>query len=259
MSDQENENSKDEKDSNKARPAKKAPPNPFLSSLRDNQVAQAKEALMKTVCDNPENTLGSIIEALENDTDGEYIMFEIFKGLTVEELVRAAAPGVLPGWGKVEMASISLPYTSEDEDDEDLDDDDEFEDDGSLEDEDDSSDATPSPTKSRKSTKKKPASKKKVKSTTGKKKASPKAESKPKAESGTEDLAYQKAILQCLSENKARTPETAMSGKDIREIAGGDDVEFRAAMGSIRDKGRAGSTGQARGTKYFRIAKKKDA
>ena len=104
MSDEENENRTDEKTPTKDKPAKKvppAPPNPFLSSLRDNQVAQAKEALMKTVCENPENTLGSIIEALENDTDGEYIMFEIFKGLTVEELVRAAAPSVVPGWGKL--------------------------------------------------------------------------------------------------------------------------------------------------------------
>lgn len=268
MSEEENDTSKDEGTSNKDKVVKKTPPNPFLSSLRNNQVAQAKEALMKTVCDNTSNTMGSIFEALENDSDGEYIMLEIFKSLTIEELVRAAAPKVIPGWGKLEIASVtrSIPDSNdekdESDDDGDLDDDDEFDDDGDLDDDDDD-EVEPAPTKSRKSTKRKTTKKKaKAKSSTPKKapqkpKTKPKAKPKAKPSSGTEDIPYQKKILKCLSEHKARTPETAMSGPDIRDIVGGDDVEFRAAMGSIREKGRADTTGKARGTKYFRVSKKK--
>ena len=254
MSDQENETSTDETTSTKDRPLR-SKPSPFLSSLRDNQVAQAKEALMKTVCENPGNSMGSIFEALENDADGEYIMLEIFKSLTVEELVQAAAPSVLPGWGSegFEVNAVPLP---DDGDDGDFEDDDEFEDDGTLEDDDDA----PVPAKSnskKKPTPKKSNSKKKVKASASKK-APPKTTPKttPKT-SGSDDVAHQKAILKCLSENKAKDAESAMTGPAIREIVGGDDVEFRAAMGAIRGKGRAGVTGKARGTKYFRIPKKR--
>lgn len=250
MSDQEKETSTDETTSTKDRPLR-SKPSPFLSSLRDNQVAQAKEALMKTVCENPGNSLGSIFEALENDADGEYIMLEIFKGLTVEDLVHAAAPSVLPGWGSGRFEGHAVPLP-DDGDDSDLEDDDEFEDDGTLEDDDDA----PVPAKSnskKKPTPKKGTSKKKVKASASKK-APPKTTPKT---SGSDDVAHQKAILKCLSENKAKDAESAMTGPAIREIVGGDDVEFRAAMGAIRGKGRAGVTGKARGTKYFRIPKKR--
>lgn len=246
---EENETNKDGDTPTKER-AKK--PNPFLSSLRNNQVAQAKEALMKTVCDNTDNTMGSILEALENDPDGEYIMLEIFKSLTVEELVQAAAPRVLPGWGTLEVGVRSIPIPRDDTDD-DLDDDDEFEDDGSLDDDDDDAPAPPKATAKRKSNKKKGPPKKKVKAAAGKK-APPKATTK---KSSGDEVALQKAILKCLSENKAKNADSAMSGKDIRDIVECNDVEFRAAMSVLREKERAGSTGQARGTKYFRIPKKR--
>ncbi len=258
MSDSEKEtNSEETATAKKERP--KVKPNPFLSSLRDNQVAQAKEALMKTVCENPENTMGAIFEALENDADGEYIMLEIFKSLTVEELVKAAAPHVLKGWGKVKAEGVYIPYDGDENDledadeDDDLEDDDEFDDDGSLEDDDE-----PEPSVSRKSNKKKTGKKKtKAKAPSSKKKSPPKAEAKSNP-SGVGDAAYQKLILKCMSEHKAKSAETAMSGKDIRDEIGGSDIEFRAAMSALRERERADVTGQARGTKYFRLPKKKD-
>ena len=135
MNDVVSNNSNDEPVSEEAPPKKKAKPNPFLTALRDNQVEQFKAALIKTVCSDPGQTFGTILDALENDPDGDYIMFDTFKRLTVEELVVAAgsylSPAALPP---------ALAPVADDEDDDDLDDDDEFEDDGSLDDDEDDED-----------------------------------------------------------------------------------------------------------------------
>lgn len=89
-------NSNEEAVFEEAPPKKKAKPNPFLTKLRDNQVEQFKAALMKTVCSDLGQTLGSIFESLENDPDGDYIMLETFKRLTIEELVIAASSHLSP-------------------------------------------------------------------------------------------------------------------------------------------------------------------
>ena len=93
-------NSNEEAVSEEAPPKKKAKPNPFLTTLRDNQVEQFKAALMKTICSDPGQTFGTIIDALENDSDGDYIMLDTFKRLTIEELALAAgsylSPAALP-------------------------------------------------------------------------------------------------------------------------------------------------------------------
>jgi hypothetical protein len=224
---------------------RKAKVSPFLKALRDNQIAQAREALMQTVCERADNTIGSIFDALENDEAGDYIMLEIFKGMTIEELVRAAAPSIL---GAPSVPPASAP--SDDEDD-DLDDDNEFDDDGSLEGDE------PEPAKP---SRKRSSSKKKTKSSTTRKKAPPKKTSNKSSSAssgGGVSSEYQKKILACLKESKARNEESAMSGASIRTLIGGTDVEFRANMSALFEKGRVVKFGKARGTKYARAPRQK--
>jgi len=229
--------------------SKKEKPSPFLTALRDNQVAQAKAALMKTVTGDTDQTLGSIFDALENDSDGEYIMLEIFKSLTIAELIDAASSG----GGTFVPPSASA---SDDDEDDELDDDDEFDDDGSLEDDEDDK-----PRKKKgKAKKDKAKSKKKDKA---KKKAPPKKTEKKKSvkkskkSSGGDliDKPYQKAIMGCLKENRAYDDESGMSGEEIRDDIGGDADKLRANMAVLKDKEKVESYGKARGTKYIRIRK----
>lgn len=238
------EDSKTEAEAKEPKKTKKKA-NPFLTALRDNQVAQAKEALMTTVCQQPEQTLGSVLDALEEDSEGDYIMLEIFKSLTIEELVMSAAPFVLPDKTVVPASDDFDEEDDEVDDPDDLDDDDAFDDDGS--DEEDEAPATKTKTKSNS---KKKTSKKKA----GKKKAAPK-KAAPKAGDGSE-VDYQKAIMACLKANKARNADSGMSGPEIREQVGGSDVEFRNAIKALREREKVDSAGKARGTKYFRAPRK---
>jgi len=228
-------------------------PSQFMTALRENQVAQARDALMKTVCGNLEQTLGTIIEALEDDSEGEYLMLEIFKGLTVEELVSASIQRVSPPAALPPASAPAGEAEEEEEDEDDLEDDNEFEDDGSLENDDE-----PAPkSKSKKSKGNKKSKAKKASSKTTKKKS--------KAKGGGDSLVsktYQKAILTLLKEQKARDPKSAISGENMRkgtedfEGIGGESDELRANMESLREKGKIDKDGKARGMKYFRTKKK---
>jgi len=239
------EDSKPEAEAKEPKKTKKKA-NPFLTALRDNQVAQAKEALMTTVCQQPEQTLGSVLDALEEDSEGDYIMLEIFKGLTIEELVMSAAPFVLPHKTVVPASDDFDEEDDEVDDPDDLDDDDAFDDDGSNEE-----DEAPAP-------KKKTKAKSKSKKKTSKKKAGKKAAPKKSAAKagGGGDVDYQKAIMACLKANKARNADSGMSGPEIRDQVGGSDVEFRNAIKALREREKVDSAGKARGTKYFRAPRK---
>jgi hypothetical protein len=244
-------NSNEEAVSEEAPPKKKAKPNPFLTTLRDNQVEQFKAALMKTICSDPGQTFGTIIDALENDSDGDYIMLDTFKRLTIEELVLAAGSYLSPA----ALPPASAPV-ADDDDDDDLDDDDEFEDDGSLDDEGDDGEADKkAKAKAKKKAKKAPP-----------KKSPKKDKAKGKSKPSNDDLLdkdYQKAIVGLLKEQKARDEDSALSGEHIRkgnedfEGIGGDADKLRANMDVLREKEKVDKAGKARGTKYFRLRKKK--
>lgn len=247
-------------------PKKKAKPNPFLTTLRDNQVEQFKAALMKTICSDPGQTFGTIIDALENDSDGDYIMLDTFKRLTIEELVIAAGSYLSPA----ALPPASAPV-ADDEDDDDLDDDDEFEDDGSLDDDEDDDGEADKKAKAKAKKKKAKAKKDKEKAKKKGKKAPPKKapkkeKAKGKAKPSNDDLLdkdYQKSIVGLLKEQKARDEDSAISGEHIRngnddfEGIGGDADKLRANMDVLREKEKVDKAGKARGTKYFRLRKKK--
>lgn len=256
-------NSNEEAVSEEAPPKKKAKPNPFLTTLRDNQVEQFKAALMKTICSDPGQTFGTIIDALENDSDGDYIMLDTFKRLTIEELVLAAGSYLSPA----ALPPASAPV-ADDDDDDDLDDDDEFEDDGSLDDEEADKKAKAKAKEKAKEKAKGKAKKKAKEKAKGKskKKAKGKAKGKSKSKSSNDDLIdkdYQKAIVGLLKEQKARDEDSALSGEHIRkgnedfEGIGGDADKLRANMDVLREKEKVDKAGKARGTKYFRLRKKK--
>jgi len=225
-------------------------PNPFLQNLRNNQVEQARSALVQTVVQRSGDTVGSIIEALENDSTGDYIMFEIFKGMTIDEIVEAVTSKGQASAARLAQASVdavAAPAASndydedEDEDEDDLEDDNEFDDDGSLEEDED-------PAKPPKSSKKKKP----------KKKAPAKKKSPKKKSGGSGKLSkeYQKAILANLKEHKARDEDSARPAADIRADIGGTDVDFRVNSAKLIELGKLVKFGQARGTRYARARRK---
>ena len=190
-------------------------------------------------------------------------MLDIFKALTVEELVVAASPYI----NHAALPPASAPVMDDEEDD-DLDDDDEFEDDGSLDDDDEDEDGkVKAKAKAKKDKAKKKKDKEKAKKKSPPKKAPKKKDkAKGKAKASNDDLIdkdYQKQILTLLKEQKARDEESALSGEHIRkgtedfEGIGGDADKLRANMDALRDKSKVDKTGKARGTKYFRLRKKK--
>jgi len=223
-------------------------PNPFLQNLRNNQVEQARSALVQTVVQRSGDTVGSIIEALENDSTGDYIMFEIFKGMTIDEIVEAVTSKGQAGAARLAQASVdavAAPAASndydEDEDEDDLEDDNEFDDDGSLEED----EHTSKPPKSSK--------KKNLKKKAPTKKKSPKKKS---AGNGKLSKDYQKAILANLKEHKARDKDSARPAADIREDIGGTDVDFRVNSAKLIELGKLVKFGKARGTRYARARRK---
>lgn len=210
-----------EQEESKQKQKKKQKISPFLKSLREKQIAQARETLIQTVIERSSDTIGSIFDSLENDPDGEYIMLDFFKSMTIEDLVVAAAPKILG----------SEAYSEEDEGDEDedeLEDTDEYSDDGAEVEEEEEK-----PKKKRKKAPKK----------TGK--------------SDADDSEYKSQIISCLRDGKAKDEDSAMSGADIRAQVGGDSGEFRSAIADLIELGKVEKFGKARGTKYARVRRKK--
>lgn len=230
----------------------------FLQTLRDHQIAQARGALVKTLCENSDQTIGAILDLLEEDEDGDYIMVDVFKRTTIYELVELASAILFP-----DQAASAKPgaFTSSDDDDADaFDDDGLFDDDGFLEEEDDDDEPAKPRKKKKKNKKKKNKDKKekkdkkkgkKKKDKDGEKKAPKKKPSKSESAGGGGEAVSEKAILGCLRSSKARNEESAISSKAIRDQIGGDAALLRGLLDELFQAGKVDKCGKARGTKYF--------
>lgn len=252
---------------NNTKPEKKKKPNPFLEKLKDNQVAQARSALLATICENPSQTIGSILDALEEDADGDYIMLEIFKRMTLEDLVKASTPNAsTPAASasddeedeedeeELEEEEVEEEEADEEEEEDELEDDDEFDDDD--EDLEDEEEAHKPPKKGKgKGKKKKSKDKNKDKGKSkgkGKKKKS-KNKSKDKDKGSSGGTVNGKAVLSCLRAKKARDADSALSSKEIRDEIGGNADELRPILNSLYEADKIDKCGEARGTKYFLV------
>jgi len=259
MSDQDETINDDDFDTTKTEAKRQKSSNPFLERLEENQRVQAKAALIKTICENPQQTIGAVYDALDADDSGDYIMLDLFKRMTIEELVIATAPhisetaayasrGVVAASSMVddeeddeELLDDDLIDEDEDEDDDLIDEDDEDEDDEILEDDEVEEESDDKPEE--------PSTPKKKKSKKGKgKKGKGKGKKKNKAASAdgpTTIKAYKKAMLRALG--KADEP---MSAQNIKEVIGGDKDLFTQAKDELIEEEEIESEGKARGTKY---------
>ena len=253
-------------------------PNPFLEKLKDNQVAQAREALLRTVCEDNKQTIGGILDALEEDDDGDYIMLEIFKRLTLEDLVNAVTGGAVDSMAAASATpAASAPVDEDDDDDDedeeevddDLDDDDEFDDDDDdLVDEDESAEPPPKKKSKKKPSKGKGKKDKKSKGKgkgkgkkdkkskgkskdkgSGKKKKSKKSSAKGKDEGSKKPT--KKSILSCLKRNKAVDEDSALTSQNIRKDIGGTADDLRPLLKELYEEDSIDKCGEARGTSYF--------
>ena len=244
--------------------------NPFLERLEENQRAQAKAALIKTICENVDQTVGAVYDALDADDSGDYIMLDLFKRMTIRELVFATAPSVdlrrthaaaLDDEDSQDLIEALIDDDDDDDDDEDEDelidddDDDDDEDEDELIDDDDDDDddddeeivedeeeEEEEPATPVKKTKKKSKGKKGKKGSKGKKSKSAKSAS---TEGPATLGAYKKRMLKHL--RKASEP---LSAQALKELIGGDKDLFTQAKDALLEEGEIESEGKARGTKY---------
>lgn len=243
----------------------------FQDKLKSNQMKHAETALLQTIFQDPEQTIGDIWEALEADTESE-AMWEMYKSLSIGKLVVSAAQFVAKAKPDAEasedpppkQAKKSKPPKDEDEDedefeddddtefeDDDDDDDDEFEDEDDDEEEEDDleeDDEEEDDDEEEEEETKKPKSKKKDKAAPSKKK---KKESAIDLSSPEAQKAYRHAIIKCLKSHKARDEDTAMRSTPIREEIGGDAKQFRDQINELIEAERITFSGKARGTKYW--------
>lgn len=256
----------DKEDTKEETETTEAKRNPFLERLEENQRAKAKAALLQTICENPQQTIGAIFDALDADDTGDYIMLDLFKRMTIEELIIQTAnaiSGVQTPASASSMSTMDLYNQLDDEDDdeddddeyEDDDDDDVIEDDDEYEDEDDEvieddedDDEPPAPKKKKgkKGNGKKGSKGKKGKKGKGKGKGKKDKTSNEVADGPKTLGAYKKALLKQL-----RKADEPMSAQKLKEAIGGDDELFVPAKSELIDAEEIDSEGKARGTKYF--------
>ena len=250
----------------------------FTDNLKDNQMKMAQNALLQTIFQDPNQALGDIYDALEDDADNEFI-FEMFRKMTVGQLVVAGATfadiehekqartppaPVASGKSKPEPAKktqeddeedddefededdVDFEDDEEDDDEEEEDDDedefdDEEEEDDEEEDEDDEEEQEEEKPKARKSKKQKTP-----KSSKGKDKVEALDLSTPEAQK-----TYQGTIVKCLKKNKSRKKKSGMSAQNIRKDVGGTPKQVRDHLNTLIEEGRVAYGGQARGTRYW--------
>lgn len=237
----------------------------FLEKLKQNQIAQARSALINTLCDDPGQTIGSILEALETDDDGDYIMLEMFKKLSIDDLILSVAGGLKNGAPDVPApldevvaarASIEKEHAalSDDEEEDELNDDDEFDDDGSSDDE--VTEATPPPKskkkKKSKKSKKDKKEKKKAQERKAKKDDEPKEDKTPKGKVAKNKKVSKKDILRHLREVKAKSEDSAVSSSTMQKALNCDADVLRPLLAELLEDDKIEKYGKARGTKYCR-------
>lgn len=225
----------------------------FSEHLKQNQMKHAETALLQTIFQDPNQSIGDIWEALESDDDGE-VMWEMFKAFTIGKLVTAGVTFAEVDRRKKKTGAFAPKPQDEDEaeeeeDEEEVDfedeEEDEFEDDeeedeedeGDEEDEEEEEEEEP----------KKPQSRKKKKASSSKKKE-PKALDLSSPES---QKAYRHAVIKCLKTNKARDEDTGMKSTEIRQQVNGDAKQFRDAINELIEAERVSFGGKARGMKYW--------
>lgn len=269
----------------------------FTEKLGSNQRDFAEAALLRTICENPAQTVGEIWDSLESDGDAEF-MFEIFKKMSVGRLVTAAAAFASGEQGAQEEEQEEEPAASgpdkkkkkkrskkksrakpstevevdddefEDDDEEweeeELDDDDDDEEDGEDDESDDDDDEDPEPKpKGKKKGKKGKKGKKDKKSKSSKKKKS-KSSKKDKDEGHLPGLSspdgkkkYQSAIVKYLKSVKAYDEPSGKRSTECRDDIGGSAKQFRENINEMFSAERVLAEGKARGMKYFLPKKKK--
>lgn len=255
----------------------------FTEKLGNNQRDFAEAALLRTICENPAQTVGEIWESLEADGDAEF-MFEIFKKMSVGRLVTAAASfasgeqdaqeeapaASAPEKKKNKKKSRAKPSTEVEVDDDEFEDDDEEweeeeldDDDDDDEDDDDEEEEDEPEPKSKKKGKKGKKGKKDKKSKSSKKKKS-KSSKKDKDEGHLPGLSspdgkkkYQSAIVKYLKSVKAYGEPSGKRSTECREVIGGSAKQFRENINEMFEAERVQAEGKARGMKYF-LPKKKN-
>ena len=220
----------------------------FLEALRENQLAQARQAFEKTLKENSELPIGKIIESLEYEDGDGFFMLEMFKEMSLRELSDLiSGHSFILEDRPIQAESCNL-IEKEEVDYFEMQDDGSYPDDGSDESEADGYDVEeiePPPPKA-KSTKKKNKKAKKP---------------KPSKALGDAELdkEFQTEIIATLKALGAKGEDSALSKKEILAELGPDaDAEaFAVNMKHLREQGRCDSIGKARGTKYFRVPRKK--
>ncbi len=245
----------------------------FSEQLKKNQMKFAENALLQTIFEDPNQTIGDIWTSLEDDDEGE-ILYELFKKMTIGQLVIAGARFAEAENATKQQPPNKKPESEEEEDEDEFDDeeeveyeeDDEEEDDDDDdseeddEDEDDEEEGDEEEEDENGEENEEDEEEEKPKKRKSKKKKKPAKSSKKKGKKDSEaiDLStpeaqktYQGTIVKCLKQNKARSEEKGMSAQALRKDVGGNPKQLRDNLNLLIGEGRIAYGGKARGMKYW--------
>jgi hypothetical protein len=193
----------------------------FFEGLTDNIRAASESALIKSVVGDPDQTIGEILTALDNEKDAKYLL-EAFREITIGQIVQAAMENI----EAMMNAATENSAPVEDE---------------------------PEPEVP------KPAARSTAKAKSGKAKKAPKkvtasdAPDLPEVTITTPDgrKAYESAILKALKNGPHVDKKSGISSQNLRKIVGGAAPQAREILNELIAAGRVKYTGVARGTKYY--------
>lgn len=226
-------------------------------------------AIIKTLSDNSNQTMGDIMDAIEVDDSEDGVIYEFFRSITVSQLVEMLS-GELEMW-EIEDPVIQAPGEIDqdarvesdlDADDQELARIDEIV--GKTEEAasyDDEGDEGPKKEKRRKKKgnrngKKKKSEKDRSKPAGPRKKKNTKKVAKSNGDEPEYDRQLAKQVIRVLRKQDSMDEDSALSGENIRkslEIETNTDeaAELKTVISALKEQEKIDSIGKARGTKYF--------
>ena len=197
----------------------------FFERLEQGIRSASESALIKSVVADPDETIGGIISALENQKDGK-LLIPAFKDLTIGQIVHAAMENIQATMDAEEAQGGAGAFEPEEPE---------------LE---------PEPEVKAKA----PARPKAPKKTRAAKKTNGTSDEKIDLSTPEKLKAYENSILKALKRGSHVDSKTGISNQELRQIVGGTAKQARKILDELIANGRCKYYGKARGTRYYLYA-----
>ncbi len=217
----------------------------FQEQLSQNVKQATVAALIATVIEDEERTIGDILESLEKDEDAAFLV-QTFKELTISKLVEASIS--LSGMKDAAIEAAGAPGEEEEYEEEEYEEEEgeEEEGDGDELEEGDLTDEDLHGLEDGEEEGEEEEGETTTKAPRKRPRANGKDDALPLHDPDAKDQ-YQAKIVKFLRQNK---DEKGTPARTIRKSVGGDADQMRENLNELIESGRLSFTGQARGTRY---------